>query len=77
MCEGASNKEDVKGISDELLVHWNGPLLNQCDSVVRQGLNVYFKGGIGILGHMIYQQSYTKCQSLWIGLRQVSLLCLS
>ena len=46
MCEGASNKEDVKGISDELLVHWNGPLLNQCDSVVRQGLNGISKGGL-------------------------------
>ncbi len=49
--KSSTNKEDVKGISDELLVNWNGQLLNQYDNVVMQGLNVghFMKSGPGKL----------------------------
>lgn len=40
----STNREDVDDISDELIVHWNGPPINQCDSIVRQALNLHFKG---------------------------------
>ena len=43
--KSSTNKTDVKDISDELLVHWNGPLVTQCNSIVTQALNVHFNGG--------------------------------
>ena len=30
------NKNDMAAISDELKIHWNGPPINMCSSVVRQ-----------------------------------------
>jgi len=32
-------------MSDELTVHWNGPNISKCDSVVMQALNLNFKSG--------------------------------
>ena len=37
-------KKDVGDTSDELIIHWNGPPINTCESVVRQTLNLHFKG---------------------------------
>ena len=41
----STNQLDVKGISDELKVHWNGPHISRCEAVVKQALNLHFKGG--------------------------------
>ena len=38
------NKNDMAAISDELKIHWNGPPINMCSSVVRQTLNWHFNG---------------------------------
>ena len=43
--KSSTNKRDVSDISDELLIHWNGPHITQCDSIVKQALNLHFKGG--------------------------------
>lgn len=43
--KSSTNKRDVSDISDELLIHWNGPHITQCDSIVKQALNMHFKGG--------------------------------
>ena len=40
----STNKKDIKDISDELVIHWNGPHISQCDGIVKQALNVHFKG---------------------------------
>ena len=40
----STNKKDVKDISDELIIHWNGPHISKCDSVIKQTLNLHFKG---------------------------------
>ena len=34
----------MKDISDELVIHWNGPHITKCDGIVKQALNVHFKG---------------------------------
>lgn len=41
----STNQLDVKDISDELKVHWNGPHISRCEAVVKQALNLHFKGG--------------------------------
>lgn len=41
----STNKSDVKDISDELITHWNGPHISNCESIVKQALNIHFKGG--------------------------------
>ncbi len=41
----STNKADVKDISDELKVHWNGPHISHCQSIVTQALNIHFRGG--------------------------------
>jgi len=41
----STRKQDVDDISQELVVHWNGPVLSQCESLVKQALNLHFKGG--------------------------------
>ena len=38
------NKNDMAAISDELKIHWNGPPINMCSSVVRQRHNWHFNG---------------------------------
>ncbi|KAJ8046271.1 hypothetical protein HOLleu_04890 [Holothuria leucospilota] len=48
-CRGSlcsTNKNDIRDLSDELIIHWNGPLLNKCNNVVKQTLNLHFKGGL-------------------------------
>ncbi|PIK56944.1 hypothetical protein BSL78_06145 [Apostichopus japonicus] len=40
----STNKADVKDISDELKIHWNGPHISHCESIVKQALNLHFKG---------------------------------
>jgi hypothetical protein len=42
--KSSTNRKDVDDISDELLIHWNGPPISNCDSIVRQALNIHFKG---------------------------------
>ena len=42
--KSATNSQDVNDLSEELIVHWNGPPINRCDSVVKQALNIHFKG---------------------------------
>lgn len=39
----STNRKDVKDISDELKVHWNGPHIAHCESLVKQALNIHFK----------------------------------
>ena len=39
----STNKKDIKDISDELVIHWNGPPISECDGIVKQALNVHFK----------------------------------
>jgi hypothetical protein len=41
----STNQSDVKDISDELIIHWNGPHISHCQGVVKQTLNVHFGGG--------------------------------
>ena len=41
----STNQLDVKDISDELKIHWNGPHISHCEAVVKQALNLHFKGG--------------------------------
>lgn len=42
----STNKQDVKDISDELIIQWNRPDISNCNSVVKQALiNLHFKGG--------------------------------
>ena len=43
--KSSTTKSDVKDISDEMIIHWNGPSLSECDSLIKQSLNYYFKGG--------------------------------
>ncbi len=40
----STNRKDVQDINDELVIHWNGPPINKCESIVRQALNIHFKG---------------------------------
>ena len=40
----STNKKDIKDISDELVIYWKGPHISECDSIVKQALNVHFKG---------------------------------
>ena len=40
----STNKKDINDISDELVIHWNGPHISECDGIVKQALNVHFKG---------------------------------
>ena len=40
----STNRQDVDDISDELLIQWNGPQINKCDSIVQQARNNHFKG---------------------------------
>ena len=41
----STNKRDVKDISDELKIHWNGPHISNCEKIVNQALEIHFKGG--------------------------------
>jgi len=41
----STNKKDLKDMSDELIVRWNGPNISKCDSVVIPALNLHFKSG--------------------------------
>ena len=41
----STRKQDVDDISQELVVHWNGPVISQCESLVKQALNLHFQGG--------------------------------
>ena len=43
--KSSTNKKDIKDMSDELIVRWNGPHTSKCDSVVVQALNLHFKSG--------------------------------
>ena len=38
------NEKDIKDINGELVIHWNGPYISECDGIVKQALNVHFKG---------------------------------
>ena len=40
----STNKKGIKDISDELVIHWNRPHISECDDIVKQALNVNFKG---------------------------------
>ncbi|KAJ8041006.1 hypothetical protein HOLleu_15484 [Holothuria leucospilota] len=42
--KSSTNKRDIDDISQELVIHWNGPHISHCDAVVRQALNIHFKG---------------------------------
>ena len=42
--KSSTSQNDIKNMSDELIVHWNGPPLSQCDSIVKQALNIHFRG---------------------------------
>ena len=39
----STNKKDIKDISNELFIDWNGPHISECDGIVKQALNVHFK----------------------------------
>lgn len=41
----STNRRDIKDISDELKIHWNGPHITHSESLVKQSLKIYFKGG--------------------------------
>ena len=41
---GTKTSTNKKDISDELVIHWNGPHVNECDLIVKQALNAHFKG---------------------------------
>ena len=53
----STNKKDIKDISDELVIHWNGPHISKCDGIVKQALNVHFKGK---LWHFIFSDVRAK-----------------
>ena len=53
----STNEKDIKDISDELVIHWNGPHITKCDGIVKQALNVHFKGK---LWHFISSDVCTK-----------------
>ena len=42
--KSSTNQQDIKDMSDELIVHWNGPPFSLCHSIVRQALNIHFHG---------------------------------
>ena len=42
--KSSTRQKDVRDISEELKIHWNWPPVNKCDGVVRQALNLHFKG---------------------------------
>ena len=51
------NKKDIKDISNELVIHWNKLHISECDDIVKQALNVHFKGK---LWHFISSDVHTK-----------------
>ena len=40
----STNRRDVEDLSQELIIHWNGPHISHCDSLVSQALTIHFKG---------------------------------
>ena len=55
------NKKDIKDISDELVIHWNRSHISECDGIVKQALNVHFKGK---LWHFISSDVHTNMQKV-------------
>ena len=42
--KSSTNRQDVEDLSQELSIHWNGPHISHCSSIVKQALNIHFKG---------------------------------
>jgi len=40
-------QENLKDMSNELIIRWNGPNISKCDSVVMQALNFHFEVDLG------------------------------
>ena len=62
--KSGTRTRDVQELSEELIIHWNGPHISQCASVVRQALTIHFKGRRGIFMRQMFIPAFITSPSL-------------